>query len=56
MVFRVFDRQGKGKLDKTDVAAAVSSLGKRAVPNKIAAFFEVHMLPKGVGLFTVKIR
>lgn len=39
MVFRVFDPEHKGKLDKNDIANAMRSMGKRALPAKIEAFF-----------------
>ena len=41
MVFRVFDQRHNGKLDKEDVSAMMRSLGKRALPSKIDAFFAV---------------
>lgn len=39
MVFRVFDKHYKGKLSKEDVGEAMRSIGKRALPGKIDAFF-----------------
>ena len=41
MVFRVFDKHFKGQLNKEDVGDAMRSIGKRALPGKIDAFFRL---------------